>query len=75
MFRDSQGRFVLAGDGSFRFGVVVDGDDLLVENVHAIVIPTFTNLGKSPYEKPTVREGSFPNGNVRRRIVGDIMGD
>ena len=35
MFRDNQGRFVLAGDGTFRFGVVVDGDDLLVENVRA----------------------------------------
>jgi hypothetical protein len=35
MFRDGQGRFVLAGDGSFRFRVVVDGDDLLVENARA----------------------------------------
>lgn len=35
MFRDNQGRFVLAGDGSFLFKVVVDGHDLLVENARA----------------------------------------
>ncbi len=35
MFRDTQGRVVLIGDGSFTFKVVVDGDDLLVENVRA----------------------------------------
>jgi hypothetical protein len=35
MFRDKSGRAVLEGDGQWGFQLVVDGQDLLVENVYA----------------------------------------
>lgn len=35
MYKDQSGRSVLVGDGSYGFEVIVDGSDLLVENVYA----------------------------------------
>jgi len=35
MYKDHLGRSVLVGDGSYGFKVVIDGGDLLVENVNA----------------------------------------
>jgi hypothetical protein len=35
MFRDPQGRWMLSGDGSYKFQAAVDGKDLVVQNVKA----------------------------------------
>jgi hypothetical protein len=35
MYRDSQGRLILAGNGSYTFQVIVEGQDLVVRDVRA----------------------------------------
>ncbi len=59
MFRNSQGKWVLSGDGSYRFHVLVDGKDLVVQNAKA----TWFGGDDDPEDKGFTKSGVLTKGN------------
>jgi len=59
MLRNAEGKWVLAGDGSFKFHAVVDGKDLVVQNVKG----TWFGGDDDPEDDGRTKSGVMTKGN------------